>query len=116
MRGPSPWTEQQTKTHGSDSPEPRATQQGKAETWPRTQSPALWLRLVVSQLDLAECLHPAVHICQPLSDETMARSRATDLKHPGRTVQDPPRGGAGSHMLGLSRGQPGPAGLPLCWL
>lgn len=37
----------------------------------------------------------------------MARSRAKDSKHQGRTLQDPPRSGAGSYMLELSLGQRG---------
>lgn len=49
-----------------NSPGPRVTHLGKVETWTRIQSPAPWLRLVVSQLNFAESPHPAVHICQPL--------------------------------------------------
>lgn len=42
----------------------------------------------------------------------MARSRAKDAKRQGRTLQDPPRSGAGSYVLELSLGQ---QGCP-CWL
>lgn len=99
-------TQKETKAHGANTAGPRATQQGKVETWTRTQSPAV-AQACVSQLDMAESLHPDVHICQPLCDETMAGSRAKDSKTSSRTALKPPQGWAGSHRLGLSLGQRG---------